>query len=205
MSIDTLIIDFGKVLCDSSWSRVMAGICNIKPGLTKSDIYDFVFPRFLDYERGRYGRIEFWSMIEKEMNIDVGLPPGEFLSECYKRILLDYNEDVIRILEEVRDSGIRCCLLSNACEEISASVLNDERLRAIFEDRMYFSNAIGERKPHPEAYLAVLNGAECKAENALFVDDLQRNVDGAIDVGIKAVVFTDAWHLRMDLRDHGLL
>ena len=81
MSIDTLITDFGNVLCDSSWTRVMAGICDIKPGLSRSDIYNLVFPRFMDYERGKYGRLEFWGMIEKEMHLDAGLPPGEFLSD----------------------------------------------------------------------------------------------------------------------------
>ena len=46
------------------------------------------------------------------------------------------------------------------------------------------------RKPDPNIYKYVLNDANLKAEETLFVDDLLVNVEGAKSVGINAIQVT---------------
>ena len=60
-------------------------------------------------------------------------------------------------------------------------------------------------KPHAPIYELALERFGLKAEEALFVDDRQDNVDGARAVGMHAVTFTDATTLRTDLKRFGLL
>ncbi len=65
--------------------------------------------------------------------------------------------------------------------------------------RKYFASVIdvvtlGMRKPHPDTYLASARALGIEAEECLFIDDMQVNVDGAEAVGMRGFFFdhTDA-------------
>ena len=60
-------------------------------------------------------------------------------------------------------------------------------------------------KPDPAIYRLALDRFGLAAEDALFVDDRADNVEGALSVGMDAVVFTDADTLRSDLASRHIL
>jgi 2-haloacid dehalogenase len=60
-------------------------------------------------------------------------------------------------------------------------------------------------KPDPALYYRALDRFGLKPGEALFVDDREINVEGAIAVGMKAHLFTDADDLRRRLKAEGLL
>jgi 2-haloacid dehalogenase len=60
-------------------------------------------------------------------------------------------------------------------------------------------------KPDPAIYWLALDRFRLKPSDALFVDDRQINVDGALAVGMAAHLFTDAADLRARLEAEGLL
>jgi len=66
------------------------------------------------------------------------------------------------------------------------------------------SYMVGATKPAPAMYAAAARAVGVPAANCLFVDDLQRNVDGAIAFGMQAVRFTGAERLRIDLAERGV-
>jgi 2-haloacid dehalogenase len=60
-------------------------------------------------------------------------------------------------------------------------------------------------KPDAAIYRRLLDQHDLHAEDTLFVDDVQHNVEGARAVGMHAVRFVDADTLRNDLTGYGLL
>lgn len=60
-------------------------------------------------------------------------------------------------------------------------------------------------KPDPAIYYLALERFGVPARDALFIDDRQINVDGALAVGMRAHLFTTAEDLRARLVDEGLL
>ena len=60
-------------------------------------------------------------------------------------------------------------------------------------------------KPDPAIYYRALDRFRLRPADALFVDDRQINVEGALAVGMKAHLFTDAADLRTRLEAEGLL
>jgi 2-haloacid dehalogenase len=60
-------------------------------------------------------------------------------------------------------------------------------------------------KPDPAIYYLALDRFGLKPADALFVDDREINVEGALAVGMKAHLFTDAADLRARLEAEGLL
>ena len=64
---------------------------------------------------------------------------------------------------------------------------------------------IGYMKPHPAAYLKAAENCGRQAEDCLFIDDSQVNVDGAREVGMAAVLFQGPERLARDLTKIGVL
>ncbi|MFN3725043.1 MAG: HAD family hydrolase [Allosphingosinicella sp.] len=60
-------------------------------------------------------------------------------------------------------------------------------------------------KPDPAIYYLALDRFRVAARDALFIDDRQINVDGALAVGMRAHLFTSAEDLRERLMAEGLL
>jgi 2-haloacid dehalogenase len=82
-----------------------------------------------------------------------------------------------------------------------------ERERAFFSRfrDIVVSGAEKLMKPDPAIYYLALDRFGVAARDALFIDDRQINVDGALAVGMRAHLFTTAEDLRQRLVDEGLL
>ena len=89
-------------------------------------------------------------------------------------------------VHELKKAGYRIYLLSNYSEDLftkhtkGASFLNDI-------DGKVVSYQIHEIKPNPEIYLYLLNKYNLKADQCLFFDDREQNVEGAEKLGIHAI------------------
>jgi putative hydrolase of the HAD superfamily len=70
----------------------------------------------------------------------------------------------------------------------------------------FVSCRTGYRKPDPEAYLAAARGMDVAPEQCVFVDDRRKNVEGARQVGMTALLRTpDVKALQEQLSQLGLL
>jgi len=58
------------------------------------------------------------------------------------------------------------------------------------------SYEVGATKPDPSMYRTAVDTVGVDAAECLFIDDLQKNVDGAKAAGLQAIVFTDPVKLR---------
>ncbi len=81
---------------------------------------------------------------------------------------------------------------------LDAREVVERRLGARF-DVMVFSAEEGVRKPDPEIYRRALARLDVMAEEAIFVDDVLANVEGAQALGIHAIHFTDSAAVRAEI------
>jgi epoxide hydrolase-like predicted phosphatase len=58
-------------------------------------------------------------------------------------------------------------------------------------DTIVYSHEVGCVKPDPRIYRIALERLDVAAERTVFLDDVRRNVDGAVAVGIEAILFVD--------------
>jgi putative hydrolase of the HAD superfamily len=83
-----------------------------------------------------------------------------------------------------------------------------EHLRARFSwlsqfDQLTWSCELGVVKPDPAIYLHTIKKLNVKPEQALFIDNLQKNIAGAEEVGLRAALFENAEQLQSDLARRG--
>jgi 2-haloacid dehalogenase len=109
------------------------------------------------------------------------------------------------IVEELDARGVPLFAITNFSAEFWAPF--HERERAFFGRfrDIVVSGAEKLLKPDPAIYYLALHRFGLKPEEALFIDDRQINVDGALAVGMDAHLFIDADDLRARLRAEGLL
>jgi FMN phosphatase YigB (HAD superfamily) len=74
-----------------------------------------------------------------------------------------------------------------------------------FLDGYTLSCETGYRKPDPRAYTSLLEAAAVPAEECLFIDDRERNVEAAREQRINAIRFEGAAQLRRELVRYGVL
>jgi|CXWL01.1.fsa_nt_gi putative hydrolase of the HAD superfamily len=78
-------------------------------------------------------------------------------------------------------------LISNAWSGMRAH-LEKERLIELF-DTVVISAEVGVMKPEAGIYSIALEQANVKAEAAVFVDDVQANIDACQQIGMKGILF----------------
>ena len=72
-------------------------------------------------------------------------------------------------------------------------------------DGIVVSGEEGLLKPDPRIFRLLLDRHGIAADQAVFIDDVPANADGATGVGIHGIVFTTPAQLRHDLASLGLL
>jgi 2-haloacid dehalogenase len=110
----------------------------------------------------------------------------------------------VHVLAELRAAGVRLVALSNWSAEMFPIARERFDFLAWFEG-IVISGDVGVNKPDRRIFehLAEQFGIEPAA--ALFIDDSSANVEAATSLGFRAIQFTDATALRVELVRLGLL
>lgn len=107
------------------------------------------------------------------------------------------------LLAELRERGVALHALSNYSDWYLAIDAKLGLGRYLSWD--FVSCNTGVRKPDAEAYLGAARALALPPSECLFVDDRERNVAAAREVGMPAVRFEGAEALRAELAERGVL
>ncbi|GAC1317408.1 MAG: HAD-IA family hydrolase [Thermoleophilaceae bacterium] len=142
-----------------------------------------------ELEKGNISEAEFLRRVESE------LPDGKRLHAFSETFFanLHANEPIIAYMRGVRGRGLRTALLTNNVREwepLWRAKLSD--IDEIFEV-IVDSAFVGMRKPDPEIYELLLErlGGGVRAEQCVFLDDIEANCDAARALGMTAVHFRE--------------
>lgn len=120
--------------------------------------------------------------------------PTQELRELCTRVFEDFHEDALtpmagmdKIIEELHERGFRLFLLSNVGERFYS--YKHKLPRGDLFDGMLLSGEEKLLKPDPAIYHRILEKFSLQAQECLFVDDWQVNVDAAISTGMAGYVF----------------
>lgn len=106
------------------------------------------------------------------------------------------DEEALRLVAELRRTGLRTALLSNSW----GNTYPWDQLDGLFEHAVV-SGSVGLRKPDPRIYRLLLDRMDLLPENTVFVDDVRANVTAARGLGMHTVLHRDATHTGQALRE----
>ena len=188
--IRNIVFDFGNV------------IINIEPDLTLQKFRDLGVTNFDEmytimrqsdvFDRLDTGNItlpEFRNAIREYTKINL---TDQQIDDAWCSMLLDFPEEHVKLLQQLRVKGYKLYLLSNTNEmhidyysEYLKQWFGCDLLSELF-DHTFYSHEIGLRKPNREAFEYVLKAEGLKPAETLFIDDLEHNVIGARQTGMQA-------------------
>jgi len=196
--LKAVILDVGGVLIRThSW--VGREKWATKLGMDARDFEDFVFGG----ESGRQAQLgqitsaEHWGRLADHFGLD-GSGITELRRDFFSGDLLD--ETLVAYIKRLRRAGYRTGLLSNAGNEARQLLSGDYPIIDEF-DGVVISAEVGVMKPAPEIYRLAAESVDADVKEALFVDDVMENVEGARAVGMQALHFTDPDLVRQQLSE----
>jgi putative hydrolase of the HAD superfamily len=98
------------------------------------------------------------------------------------------DDSTVRLIEELRAANVPIALVSNAFGRDCYAGFDLDALA----DVVVISSEIGVRKPSRRIYAVACERLGIDPRQAVMVDDLQQNLDGAARLGIAGVLHTDA-------------
>ena len=107
------------------------------------------------------------------------------------------DDDTVRLIEDLRASGVPIALVSNAFGRDCYAGFDLDALA----DAVVISSEVGIRKPSRRIYAIACERLGIDPRQAVMVDDLQQNLDGAARLGIAGVLHTDAADTRKQLSE----
>jgi len=181
--IKNIIFDWGGVITNLRHDIIIEGFRNIGLEIYKEP--DLWKELFIPFEIGKISPTEFRNKIRNyiENNIE-----DQLIDDIWNSILGDVPAKRWKILEKV-SLKYRTFLLSNTNRihkeyyfRYLHTIYGTDGFAHLFE-KMYFSYMLNMRKPDREIFDFVLNNAEIRASETLFIDDLIENIETAQNMG----------------------
>jgi len=161
------------------------------------------------HQKGIWGEMEEGRLAPEEFRriILAGSRPGsapDLVDQAVSRILIGmdpYKAVMLRYMMQSYDLYI----LSNnnpICVPFAAKIFAD--LGVPFEEvfhKLFLSCDMKVLKPSAEFYQRVMDEIGCSVEDMLFIDDSQKNVDGALAAGLPAIYYEPGSDLAALLAD----
>ena len=108
--------------------------------------------------------------------------------EIYNSLDNSFYDETMKIINELKNKGYKVGLLSNL--RLMDYKRYEEHIKKINFDYLFLSYELKSIKPSSDIYLQVINALNCEADNIIFFDDNQKNVNGAKQLGINAYQVT---------------
>jgi epoxide hydrolase-like predicted phosphatase len=192
--IRAVISDFGGVLTTPLIESFLA--YQRESGISLEDL-GVAMAKLMQEDDGRHPlfELEKGNITEEEFTSRLGAALGREVSSMRDVYFenLHPNERMIEYLRGVREDGLRLALLTNNVREWEplwrAKLPDVDELFEVVVD----SGFVGMRKPDPGIYELTLErlGEGLRAEECLFLDDIEVNCDAARALGMTAVRFHD--------------
>jgi FMN phosphatase YigB (HAD superfamily) len=211
MAVRGILFDFGEVL-NASDERSAASAARAElaaeVGLRPEELWPYLFggETARMWMTGKLSWDEFWAAVLQPLGIE---SPDE-ITAFARRALPDsetMNPDMVALIRELKDAYL-LAVVSNATwsdEELAEILYRDGLLPDGAFDTVVTSSTVGVVKPEPGIYEEALARLDLAPAEAIFVDDMPKNVSGAVRLGIHGHVFQSPPVLRAYLAEMGVL
>jgi putative hydrolase of the HAD superfamily len=193
--VRAVISDFGGVLTNPLWEAFAGWNENVgaDPGVLGMALQNAAelsgqHPLYA-LEKGEMTEREFVAAVQAHLPADIEL--AGFRDIYFSH--LHPNEPMIGLMRDLKGRGLRMAMLTNNVREWEPLWRAKLPVDEIFE-LVVDSAFVGMRKPEPEIYELTLErlGGGVRAEECVFVDDLDVNCEMARELGMVAVQYVDA-------------
>lgn len=196
--IEAVIFDWGGVLIDDPAPELMRR-CAEALGVEVSEYVQAHAKHSEAFQKGEVSEEMFWLRVCNELNRPAA-GVASVWGEAFYAIHAP-REAVFALIGRLRDAGVKVAILSNA--EAPAIEMSHEPRYGVF-DAIVLSCLLGTAKPEREIYETAAARLQVHPQRCVFIDDKQAFVDGAVAVGMKAILYQDLAQVEKALKGLGV-
>ena len=188
-----IIFDLGKVSVDYNFD-VFYEELDYEPGL--EILKESAIP-VLEFESGRITRQEFYQQLKDIYKFEHSLAD-------FEKVWCSVFTGLTPLVEYARElkENYGVYLLSNTDEIHFTSIWQDYPELHFFKNNLMLSYELDAVKPQKEIYKRALKMFELKPEECLFIDDKPENIQGADEIGIAGILYTNFEETKRDIINH---
>lgn len=200
--IKAILFDLGNVIFHPNWpaiEKLVREKFGVSIFMRKTPEIEHLYSEKVMVGKGSQKEV-FQKLIERDN-------PKANVDELMRFYITTYRENakidekMLRLIDSLKEK-FQVCALSNTGPIHTQA--NDERDLFKHFNKIFLSWKIGLKKPYKEIYEFILNELNLNAEELVFIDDSQKNIDNALELGIKALRFENYDKLISDFKELGL-
>lgn len=200
MAISTIFFDIGGVLLTDGWGHVSRRAAADKFGLDWEEYSD-------RHEKVAHAIETSRLSLEEYLKRTIFYRPRAFSREEFRDYIFAQSQphaDTIEIARQLAASHkYFMATINNEILELNVYRIETFGLRSIFP--VFFSSCfLGMRKPDEAIYRLALQVTQQKAEECLFIDDREVNLECPKEMGVETILCESAGQLRAALKQHGI-
>ncbi len=189
--IKNLIFDFGNVICRYRPKELVS--CYTNDLGDRALLLSAIFQRWSELDSGRMSYREYTEEACRTLPEHLHKTVEAFFADWHTR--MPYVAGMERLIFDLKAAGYRLYLLSNAPAPLEGQ-LSEFSVYPCFSGAL-ISGSVELTKPSKEIYDLALERFGIRAEETLFIDDREENIEGATSAGLRGIVFNgDAADLR---------
>jgi epoxide hydrolase-like predicted phosphatase len=195
MAIRAIIFDLGGVLLRTADFSPRDRLA-MRLGMTRHELENFIFggESGEKAQRGEISVRQHWEILREKLNCS----PQDFQALVDEFFAQDELDQALIVYIRKLHRSYKTALLSNAWGDMRQVVAERWHFEDAF-DIMIISAEVGMVKPDPRIFQLVLDELGVQPSQAVFVDDVLRNVEGAWAVGMHAIQFQTTQQVKDDL------
>lgn len=186
-AIKNIIFDLGGVLLNIDYNKTATaftalGVKNFDDLYSQAAANDL----FEALETGKITEEKFYAAMQQHC---VPQTTAAQIQTAWNAMLLNFRENSLRFLSPLKERYYLFLLSNTNSIHLSEfnKIFTKEINQPAFDDyfiKSYYSHLINRRKPYPATYKYVLGDAGIMAEETLFIDDSEKNIEGAKEIGV---------------------
>lgn len=188
-TLKNILFDMGGVIIDLNVNATLEAFYNMGfPPKFLNYPENYNTDIFYKYETGRISTSEFRDAIRKDTGLDF---EDSVFDNAWRAMLLDIQPETIDLLKKLAEN-YNLYVLSNTSAlhtpvfEMLFQLVGEISMKDIFK-QCYYSNETGHHKPDDSSFNFVLEHANIKAEETLFLDDNIHNIKAAQAMGFNVI------------------
>jgi len=188
MSEKCFIFDIGRVMIDFHQENFQRKIAKESNGDFETISTNWANPIQLEIETGKSKDQKYFDFYKETYGLN--WTPEEWIANY--AAIYSLNKIGRDLFFELKNQGFPVYILSNLAEYNKLAI--DVRFPGFLGEstRNFFSYELGLHKPDVEIYKTVCREINTAPENCFFLDDAEKNVEGAKEIGMNAVLYHES-------------
>jgi putative hydrolase of the HAD superfamily len=201
MDLQAVIFDYGEVISGPPDAQAHRNLLTVS-GVEEESFEKAYWAHRLDYDADILNGQTYWQTVARDTGVKFTAKQIGELIEQDAIMWMNLNPAMLAWIPKLKQAGFRLGILSN----MPAGVLGYMRPRFPWLtqfDQLTWSCDLGVVKPDPAIYLHTVKKLAVSPDQALFIDNLEKNITGAEAVGLHAALFANLEQLQNDLGRRG--